>query len=162
MEGLALELCQRLADAASEVKAAEQRAKKEMEEIIERKEKLIAQIASERFEFDRLMQRVLPDLEAAGLESLIKIFAVYSKSWDVNLKRAQVEVLDLTGARVTDPLLDLVEVESAVPDPVAGEGFVRETLSPLVKLEGRIIALAKVITTVPAPIEQKIETEERR
>ena len=50
------------------------------------------------------------------------------------------------------PISDDVEVESHVPDPSVSQTEVRETLTPLVLLDGKVIGLAKVVTSVPVVV----------
>ncbi len=151
LKELTLALYQRLSDCIARIEEREREAQEEIEKHTRRMSRLIAQLAAERFEYERLMQRVAPELERAGLTDLIRIFDLHARSWDANLRRAQVEVRGLTSEIVTDKLIEQIEVESAIHDPAVGEAVVRETLSPLVLLEGRIIGLAKVITSVPVP-----------
>jgi hypothetical protein len=50
-------------------------------------------------------------------------------------------------------LIELIEVESAIPDPTAHASVVRKTIRPLVKIDGRVTGLAKVNTSVPVQSE---------
>jgi hypothetical protein len=121
-------------------------------EMIERSRSLhhlIASLAAERFEFGRLMQRIAPELERRGCRDLQESFVLFVRAWDLKMSRAGIHVHDLAGAILTDELAGDVEVESHVPDPFVGQTTVRETLIPLVLLDGKAIAPAKVVTSVP-------------
>ncbi len=123
--------------------------------------RLIARLAAERFEFQRLLDRVLPPIEQGQLPpDLATALSLQARSWDVELQRMGIEVVDLAGQVLTDPLFEMVEVESAIPDAAVEETVVRKTLVPLVLHEGRVVGVAKVITSVPLPHDGEPETEE--
>ncbi len=69
-------------------------------------------------------------------------------------------MIDLAGQILTDALAEKVEVESAIPDPDVNETVVRKTLTPLVLHEGRVVGVAKVITSVPLPRSKEQELKE--
>jgi hypothetical protein len=144
-----LELYQQLADATSRADASERQARDQVEAQTRALHRTIALLAAERFEYDRLLRRLLPELEKVGHEHIGRLLALHTRSWDATLRRVQIEVRDLTGEVLTDALADMVEVESAIPDPAVQESTVRETLFPLVLHAGRVVGLAKVVTSVP-------------
>jgi hypothetical protein len=143
------ELCQRLGDMSRRLEMAEQQAREQFATQNRKMNRLVAQLASERFELERLLRRVLPELEAAGLANLAKVLTLYARSWDSNLQRAEIEVRDVTGCELTDELVEVVEVESAVADASVRQTVVRETITPLVIHQGRVIGVATIITAVP-------------
>ncbi|HWP43377.1 MAG TPA: hypothetical protein VNO14_09095, partial [Blastocatellia bacterium] len=87
LEDLALELYQRIADGAARVRQCEREARERTEEATARSNRLIVELTCERFEFERLIRRILPEIEKAGLENVAKVIALYARSWDSNLKR---------------------------------------------------------------------------
>lgn len=143
------ELCQRLSDMTRQLEMAEQQTREQLATQSRKMNRLVAQLASERFELERLLRRVLPELEAAGLTSLAKVLTLFARSWDSNLRRAEIEVRDVTGCELTDELVEVVEVESAVVDAGVRQTVVRETITPLVIYQGRVIGVATIITAVP-------------
>lgn len=143
------QLYQRHAHERARADAAESAARAERDALTRSFHRTISELAAERFAFERLLVRILPALERAGLDQAIKVIKLYARTWDANLKRAQITVTDLAGQRLTDELAEVIEVESAIGDPAVREIVVRETLTPLVKLEGRVIGLARVNTSVP-------------
>jgi hypothetical protein len=149
VEEQVLELYRRHAHEQARAAAAESAAREARDSLTRSFHRTISELAAERFAFDRLIGRILPMLESAGLEQAVKVIQLYARSWDANLKRARIEVADLAGQPLTDELAEVIEVESAISDPAVREIVVRETLSPLVKLEGRVIGLARVNTSVP-------------
>lgn len=159
LEEMVLGLYQRVADYARRLDSSERQAKAREEAHGRKTRRVIALLAAERFEFERLMRRILPDLRAAGADEAVRVLTLYARTWDANLRRSQVEVCDLTGSVLTDELSELVEVESALPDSTVSEPVVRETLSPLVKVEGHVVSLSKVITSVPAPSGEATDAE---
>jgi hypothetical protein len=150
---LALELYQRLATETARAQVTERKCAAQLEELQRAKNRTISDQAVERFEFQRLLERILPALEAAGLADVIKVLRLYARSWDASLQRAQIEVEDLTGRLLTDELVELIEVESAIPDPAVHASVVRKTIRPLVKIDGHVTGLAKVNTSVPVKSE---------
>jgi len=150
LEELALQLYRRHAQEKARADAAESAIQAERDALTRGFHRTVSELAAERFAFERLLVRILPMLENAGLEQAVKVIQLYARSWDANLKRARIEVADLAGQRLTDELAEMIEVESPISDPTVREIVVRETLTPLVKLEGRVIGLARVNTSVPA------------
>lgn len=150
LEELALELYQQLAAETARARECERQCREQLDALSRDANRTIRELAAERFEFGRLVERILPALTQAGLADVIKVLDIYARTWDANLKRARVEVENLTGRVLTDELAELVEVESAIPDPAVRETIVRKTLTPLVKIDGRVTGLAKVNTSVPA------------
>lgn len=157
LEDLALELYRRLAESAARERECRREAQERVEEITRRSNRVITELATERFEFERLIRRILPDIEKAGIEHVARVITLYARSWDSNLRRAQVEVRDLTGSPLTDELAEVIEVESAIPDPSVSVLMIREMLSPLVRVEGRVTGIAKVITSVPIRLDDEAD-----
>jgi len=148
---LAFALYQRLAECAEVSEAGARSAREQLENQARQTGGVIALLAAQRLEYERLLRRILPELELRGLPEVCKVLMLYARSWDADLRRARVEVRDLTGSVLTDELCEMIEVESAIPDPAVSKTVVRETLLPLVLHEGRVASPAKVITSVPAP-----------
>lgn len=148
---LAFAIYQRLAVSAEGSEACARSAREQIENHTRQTGGVIALLAAQRLEYGRLLRRILPELEQRGLPEVCKVLTLYARSWDADLRRARVEVRDLAGSVLTDELREMIEVESAIPDPAVGETVVRETLFPLVLHEGRVASPAKVITSVPAP-----------
>jgi len=152
LQGLAQELYQRLADSGRHIEQGERKAHDELSSQAREHDRLIARLAAERFEFQRLLDRVLPQIAQGELPAdLAKALTLQARSWDAELHRARIEVIDLAGQVLTDALSERVEVESAIPDPEVEETLVRKTLVPLVLHAGRVVGVAKVITSVPVP-----------
>jgi hypothetical protein len=150
LQALALELFQRLADGARRLENCERKAKDEFASQTRDNDRMIARLAAERFEFQRLLDRMLPQIEQSELPpDLAKALSVQARGWDAELQRMGIEVIDLAGQILTDALSEKVEVESAIPDPNVEETVVRKTLTPLVLHEGRVVGAAKVNTSVP-------------
>ncbi len=150
LPAMALELYRRLAECERAGEQERERAADEIERHRQESSRLLARLAAERFEFERLLVRVLPDLAGTDLEDLGEKLRLFARSWDAELGRARVEVRDLTGDAVTDELAEVIEVEGVVPDPDTSQAVVREALSPLVLWQGQVVGLSKVITSVPA------------
>ncbi len=150
LPAMALELYRRLAESERAVEQERDRAAAEIEQHRRQTSRLLARLAAQRFDFERLLDRVLPDLAEAGREDLGEKLRLFARSWDAELVRAQVEVRDPTGDAVTDELAEVIEVEGVVPDPDTSQAVVREALSPLVLWQGQVVGLSKVITSVPA------------
>jgi hypothetical protein len=155
VEDAALELYKRAAEAEAQTEKAVRTVRAEMVEQMRSAHRLIATLAAERFEFDRLMARIAPELERRNSNDLLQFLVLFKRSWELRMRRASIEVVDLTGQPVTDELAGDVEVESHVPDPSVAETRVRETLIPLVLLGGRSIGMAKIVTSVPVPVEER-------
>ncbi len=158
LPAMALELYRRLAECERAVEQERERAAEELERHRRETSRLLARLAAERFDFERLLDRVLPDLAGAGREDLGDKLRLFARSWDAELERARVEVRDLTGDAVTDELAEIIEVEGVVPDPGTSQAVVREALSPLVLWQDRVVGLSKVITSVPASPSMESET----
>jgi len=164
IEDAALELYQRVVEAerrAEEaehrIEEAERRLRAEMTEKTRRANRLIAVLASVRFEFVRLVQRLWPELQSLQANNLMELCVLFLRSWDSRLHQASIRVVDLTGLPLTDELAGDVEVESHVPDPSVAQAMVRETLAPLVLLEGKVIGMAKIVTSVPETKEENVQ-----
>lgn len=157
---LALELYRRVAESAREADEQRRRAAQEIERHTREAGRTLASLAAARFELGRLFARITPALAAAGQEDLGRVLALFARSWDAELERARIEVRDVTGRPMTEELAAVIEVEGAVPDPAARETLVRETLSPLVLWAGRVVGVARVITSVPTP--ETTETAENK
>lgn len=157
IEDAALEFYQRVAEADRRIGEVERRLRTEMSEKSRSANRLIALLAAQRFEFERLVRRLGPELERRNAGDIMQILDLYARAWDLNLGRAALQVVDLTGQPLDEKLAEDVEVESHVPDPSVSQTMVRETLVPLVLLEGRPIGLAKIVTSVPVTTEEKAE-----
>ena len=129
VEDAALDLYQRLADATRRAEEIERRSRTELADHVRNTRSLIASLAAERFEFERLLRRIVPELQRLQAEDLLRIVGIYARSRDQKLMRLRIEIRDLTGQSLSEGLADEVEVESHVPDPAVTETQVRETLS---------------------------------
>ncbi len=67
LQGLALELYRHLADNARRLEECERKAKDELASQAREHDRMIARLAAERFEFQRLLDRVLPQIEQGEL-----------------------------------------------------------------------------------------------
>lgn len=112
----------------------------------------LAQLAAERFEFERVMERTRADLGKNKLRKLKQILNLHRKRWDNVLKRLEIEIVDLQGMVLSEELAAVIEVESAVPNSKVTETTVRETLSPLIKMRGELIGIGRVVTSVPVVV----------
>jgi hypothetical protein len=146
---LALELYRKVAAATREAEQAQQAARQEVEKFTREAGRVLARLAAARFELERLLARLRPELAAAGRDDLGRVLDLFARGWDAELERSRVEVRDVTGLPMTDELAQLIEVEGAVPDVASRETTVRETLAPLVLWAGRVVGVARVITSVP-------------
>jgi hypothetical protein len=149
---LALELYRRVADSAREAEEHQKKARQEIDRSTQEAGRTLARVAAARFELGRLLARVLPMLVEADRGDVARILELFTRGWDAELERARVEVRDVTGQALTDELAAVIEVEGAIPDPGVDQAMVRETLSPLVLWAGRIVGVARVITSVPLAI----------
>jgi hypothetical protein len=157
IEDAALSLYQALADANRLNEENEARTCSLTEEQARASQALIAGLAAERFEFSRLVRRIARELERLGASDSLRVLELHERAWDQRLSRAHIEVLDVTGFPLTNELLANVEVEAAVPDATVAHSEIRETLTPLVSLNGRPIGTAKVVTSVAAQSEEELK-----
>jgi hypothetical protein len=111
--------------------------------------KTVAALAAEHFDFERVMRRIEPELEAAGLHNVRRVLDVFRRGWTAVLTREQVEVRDLTNQPFSDEIAELVEVNGSIEDAAVTEALVRETLAPLVLHRGHVICKAIVNKSVP-------------
>jgi len=155
IEDAALALYERVAEADARVAAMEKQHGSELAEQTRALHRLIAVLVVERFELDRMMRRIEPELTRRGCTDLLLSISLYARAWDLKLSRASLQVVDLTGSPLTDELAGEVEVESHLPDPSVTVTTVRETLVPLVLLDGKVIGPAKIVTSVPIAEEEK-------
>jgi hypothetical protein len=109
----------------------------------------IAALAAEHFEFERVMKRIEPELEKAGVHNAKRVLDIFGRGWAAVLAREQIEVRDLTNVVFSNEIAELVEVNGSVEDPAASEPVVRETLTPLVLHRGQIAGRAIVNKAVP-------------
>jgi len=149
VESAALELYQRVAEADRCSEEIERRLRSEMLEKSRAADRLIATLAAERFEFDRLLRRLGPELERRNAGDVMQYLEMFARAWDLKLGRAAIKVVDLAGLPLIDELVEDVDVESHLPDPTVTQTTVRETLIPLVLLGGKAIGSAKIVTSVP-------------
>lgn len=156
-----LELYRRLAENARLVKRTIEQARKEREAQRRESDRVIALLASERFELRRLMDRILPAMEGAELDKEAKALSLFARRWDENLRRLRIEVQDPVEQTLSDELTEVLEVESAVSDRSVTEVLVRETLFPIVRFEDRLVGIGKVIASVPC-VQQQPEEEENK
>lgn len=124
-------------------------------------DRALAHLAAERFEFERLLRRIVPAMQRSRkLGKDARALELFARRWDQVLARLELEVQDPAGLPLSDVLAEIVEVESAVPDPALAEVLVRETLFPIVRFKQRVIGIGRVITSVPTPPpSDKIEEE---
>jgi hypothetical protein len=154
IEDAALALYQKLADTERAAEEFRRKAHDELRDQSAKSRVLIARLAAERFEFERLARRMEPDLVRLEAAGLLRALDLYRRAWDQLLRRNNIEVCDITGYPLTDEIAEDLEVEGHVPDPAVTQTTIREMLSPLVRLEGKTIGMAKVITSVPAIAEE--------
>lgn len=154
---LALELCRRVAESAREAEEQQRKARLEIEQHTREAGRTLARVAAARFDFGRVLARVLPLLAEGGRDDIGRILELFARSWDAELERARVEVRDVTGQPITEELAAVIEVEAAIPEPAVHQAAVRETLSPLVLWAGRPVGVARVITSVP--VQEAMERE---
>ncbi len=153
VEDAALELYARVAEADARLDQVQHKLREELGEQARALKRLIALLASERFEFDRLMRRIGPELMSGGMAGLMESLQLYARGWDMRLNRMSIQVVDLAGYPLSDDLVNDLEVESHVHDPSIRATTIRETLVPQVFLEGKSIGMAKVIAAVPSSSE---------
>ena len=146
---LALDLYRQLAEARRETRTVIERAEQHIETHVVGVSATIAALAAERFEFDRLLKRIEPELVALGAANVARVLDLFARGWNSTLSREGIEVRDLTGMAFTDDLADAVDVSSAIEDASIGEPIVRETLVPLVLHRGRVVGKALVNKLVP-------------
>jgi hypothetical protein len=149
LAALALTLYREVAATAGEAARQRQAARHEVERHTRETGHILGRLAAMRFEFARLLVRIRPQLAGAAGEDVFRLLDLFARGWDVELERTEIEVRDVNGQPMTDELAERIEVLGAVPDPACSEATVRETLSPLVLWAGRVVGVARVITSVP-------------
>lgn len=155
-----LELYRRVAENARLVKRTIEQAREAREAQRRESDRVIALLASERFELQRLMDRILPAMKKAELDKEAKALSLFARRWDQDLRRVRVEVQDPVGLPLSDELTEVLEVENTILDRSVTEPSVRETLVPIVRFEDRLAGIGKVITSVPC-VQQQPEEEEK-
>jgi molecular chaperone GrpE (heat shock protein) len=147
---LALDLYRQLAQARRETHACIERAGQRIEAHVLATSATIAALATERFELDRLIKRIEPELAALGADNALRVLDLFARAWSASLARHGVEVRDLTGASFDDEIAEAVEVNAAIEDASIATPMIRETLAPLVVHRGRIVGKAVVNKGVPS------------
>jgi hypothetical protein len=146
---LALDLYRQLAQARRESHAALEQAEKRIDAHALGLNATIAALAAERFEFDRVLKRIEPELTALGAANAARVLDLFVRGWSAALSREGVEVRDLTGLPFTDDLAEAVDVSCAIEDASIAQPVISETLTPLVVHRGRIVGKALVNKAVP-------------
>lgn len=154
-----LELYRRAVTAEARLTAEQERTERQLAAQQRAADEVMAALAAPRFELARLCARLLPRLEVTGLAPEARALSLFARAWDQELTRHGVEVCDLSGQELSDELAQVVEVEAAVADPAVRELRVRQTLVPLVKLGGRVVGVARVISSAPPAAEQTGQEE---
>ena len=94
VEDAALELYKRAAEAEAQTEKAVRTVRAEMVEQMRSAHRLIATLAAERFEFDRLMARIAPELERRNSNDLLQFLVLFKRSWELRMRRASIEVVE--------------------------------------------------------------------
>jgi hypothetical protein len=147
---LALDLYRQLAQAQRETRACIEQAGQRIEAHVLGTSAIIAALAAERFELDRVIKRIEPELVALGADNALRVLDLFARSWSASLARHGVEVRDLTGAPFDDEIAEAVDVNAAVEDASITAPMIRETLVPLVLHRGRVVGKALVNKGVPS------------
>lgn len=152
-----LGLYHRLAEADTLLRRASEASQKARQAERRQAERVLVQLAAQRFELERLLRRILPNLRQAGLSGDVHALELFARRFDQELSRQQIEVLDPVERPLDEALIEVLEVESAVVDPAVAEPRVRETLFPIVFWRGRPIGPGRVISSVPEPQPTKLQ-----
>src|SRR5947209_7364741 len=97
LEDLTLELYQRTSDAIRSAAETVQHMDQQVNERQQTTDRVVAALAAERFEFERVMRRIRPELEQLNAPTAERILALFARAWDATLARLKVECRDLTG-----------------------------------------------------------------
>ena len=84
VESAALELYQRVAEADRCSEEIERRLRSQMLEKSRTADRLIATLAAERFEFDRLLRRLGPELERRNAGDVMQYLEMFARAWDLS------------------------------------------------------------------------------
>jgi hypothetical protein len=147
---LVLELYRELASARRDAELAARQADERIHAHTLETNRTIAALASERFEFERLMKRIQPELNALAARNVLRVLDLFRRSWATNLTRHHVELRDLTGEPFTSELAEMVDVNAVLDDPAIAGPIVHEMLAPLVLHHDRVAGKAIVNKAVPS------------
>src|SRR6266545_6084489 len=84
---LALDLYRQLAEARRDARAAVEKADQRIESHVLSTSATIAALAAERFELDRLLKRIEPELTARGAADVIRVLDLFARAWSAALAR---------------------------------------------------------------------------
>jgi hypothetical protein len=146
---LALNLYRQVAEAERQRAEAVREAAARVAENDLKNQRTIASLAIQRFEFDRLLGRIVAELTQLGAHDSLRAIDLFSRSWKQELERKCIEVRDLAGLPLTKELAAVVDVNGAIPECGLSHVVIRETLAPLVMHRGQVISAAVVNTSVP-------------
>jgi hypothetical protein len=151
---LVLELYRELASARRDAELAARQAAERIHAHTLETNRTIAALAAERFEFERLMKRIQPELDALAAQNVSRVLDLFRRSWASELARQHVELRDLTGEPFTSELAEMVDVNAVLDDPAIAEPIVHEMLVPLVLHHDRVVGKAIVNKAVPSAPER--------
>jgi len=121
---------------------------KEIARLGHEQDKTLAFFGSEVFDLEKLLQDIGQKevakehlLELKGLEIILK------RMWAA-LHERDVDVLDMSGKLVNDEMLKSVQVLKYINEPGVSEPIIKETKTPVIYREGRLIQMGLVIITV--------------
>lgn len=141
-------LYRQLAKAGEAAMQERERLKKEAEEACGNFRRRLANVSAEVFHLRKCVATVNEPMRRAGLEKNVHSLEVLVEKFDHTLDRNGVQVLSLNGRALDDQLYEIVEVIASVPTDTA-VARVRETIEPLVIVEGQMVLFPKVIKEVP-------------
>lgn len=158
---LALDIYRMLADANQRALDAAGEAEARIQKHLLEANGSLAALAGQRFEFERMLRRLRPQLEGCG--EALRVLDLFARGWDAVLGREQIEVRDLTGLPLSDEIAECIdEVSGAVPDGAVDHVVVRETLVPVVLHRGAVIGRAAIVKTIPTVAADLATEEEMR
>lgn len=143
----AFALCRQHAKERTEREQVEREATARCDERLRMERRRLAAVGAEAFHWRRTVASLEEPLRSAGLEADLQRLQLMLDRMDRTLRQHGVVVEALEG-RLLEEVADTVEVLAPVPDDVA-TACVRETVEPLVSVDGEIITMAKIITSVP-------------
>ena len=108
----------------------------------------LAKLGAEVFHFGRCIASLTDALNAAGLSRELSRLDQMMKRFTLALTDGGIVIESLDGLPVNDELAEIIEVLGAIPGAV-DQPRIKETLEPLIKVDGCIVLRPRVITEVP-------------
>jgi|PlaIllAssembly_1097288.scaffolds.fasta_scaffold173195_2 hypothetical protein len=138
-----------LASARRQAEDARKLAEAQIRSIALEADAVIAELSAMRFEFDRLLHRIGPQLEKIEAGGILSLLDLFSRGWSALLQRHCIEIHDPKGEVFSDALAEIVEVRAAFVDPEVKQPMIAETIAPVIRYKGRLASKAVVHKAVP-------------